>query len=225
MCFLKSEVWEHVKSETNKLEPIMARPIVGVDSIPIKVQGSATIQLTIAGVKFQHMFIVADQIIADTILGLDFLEANKCVLNLAKGELHIDEKIVALSSHTSVGTVGCAKVTVMDTVTVPAGSKLEITGHVHSAVQGTWLVESDDTNTLPICVARALVLNQGDTVPLGVVNTGLTPATLYRKSRIAIAELINDSNICSTTRSEDCTPSQRSLHNNELPVCTSTPPS
>ena len=146
------------------------------------------------------------------------MEANKCVLNLAKGELSIDEKIVALSSHSSVGTVGCAKVTMMDTVTVPAGSELEIMGHVHSAVQGTWLVESDDTNTLPVCVARALVSNQGDTVPLRVVNTGLTPATLYRKSRIAIAELINDSNICTTTRSEDCTPSQGPLHNNELPL-------
>ena len=54
VCLLKSEVWEHVMSEANKLEPIMAHRIVGVDGIPIKVQGSATIQLTIAGVKFQH---------------------------------------------------------------------------------------------------------------------------------------------------------------------------
>ena len=198
MCLLKSEVWEHVKSEANKLEPIMAHRIVGVDGIPIEVQSSATIQLTIAGVKFQHKFIVADQITADAILRLDFLEANKCVQNLAKGELSIDEKIVALSSHSSVGTVGCAKVTMMDTVTVPAGSELEIMGHVYSAVQGTWLVESNDTNTLPVCVARALVSNQGDTVPLRVVNTSLTPAILYRKSRIAIAELINDSNIGTT---------------------------
>ena len=36
------------------------------------------------------------------------------------------------------------------TVTVPAVSEMEIMGHVHSAIQGTWLVEGDETNTLPV---------------------------------------------------------------------------
>jgi len=216
VCLLKSEVWERVKSVANKLEPIIAHRIVGVDGIPIKIQGSATVQLTIAGVEFRHRFIVADQITADAILGIDFLEANKCVLNLAKGELSIGEKRVSLSSHSNIETVGCAKVTLTATVTVPAGSEMEIMGHVHSAIQGTWLVEGDETNTLPACVARALVSNQDDIVPLRVVNTGLTPATLYRHSRIAIAEPISDFNISSTTETGDCTPSQESLNSNEL---------
>lgn len=73
-------------------------------------------------------------------MGVDFLEANRCTLNLAKGELSIDEKkTVTLKSHCNGGKVGCAKVTFANTVTVSAGSELEITGHVHSAVRGTSL--------------------------------------------------------------------------------------
>ena len=78
VCLLKSEVWEKVKSEDDTIEPITAHRLVGVDSIPIKVQGSATICFTTAGVKFRHKFIIADKITADAILGVDLLEANKC---------------------------------------------------------------------------------------------------------------------------------------------------
>jgi len=95
-------------------------------------------------------------------------------------------------------------VTLTATVTVPAGSEIEVMDHVHSAIQGTWLVEGDETNTLPVCVARALVSNQDDIVPLRVVNMGLTPATLYRHSRIAVTEPITYVNICSTTENGDC---------------------
>ena len=83
-----------------------------------------------------------------------------------------------MNSHCNVGTVECAKVTLTDTVTVPAGSDMEIIGHVHSAVRGRWLVKNDDTNMLPFRVARMIISNQGQNVSLRAVNTGLTPTTL-----------------------------------------------
>ena len=116
----------------------------------------------------------------------------------------IDKKTVPLKLHCNMGTAGCAKVTLADTVTVPAGSEMEITGHVHSAVRGTWLVENDDATTLSVCVARTHATNQGENVLLRAVNTGLTPATLHRNSKIAIAELTNDAEICTIGR-EGCT--------------------
>ena len=155
VCLLKSEVWERVKSEGDTLKPITAHRLVVVDDIPIKVQGSAIIQLIIAGVEFQHKFIIADQITTDAILGIDFLEANKCILNLAKGELSVNQKTIVLASHPVVATMGCAKVTLTDTVTIRAGSEMEIRTCVHSNVKGIWLVEGDKTNQLPVCVARA----------------------------------------------------------------------
>ena len=52
---------------------------------------------------------------------------------------------------------GCAKVTVANTVTIPASSEMEIVAHVSSTVKGMWLVEGDKSNLQPVCVARALV--------------------------------------------------------------------
>ena len=44
--------------------------------------------------KFKHEFVIADHITAETILGLDFLEANKCVLDLSKQEMTIRNKVL-----------------------------------------------------------------------------------------------------------------------------------
>ena len=217
VCLLKSEVWERVKSEGDTLKPITAHQLVGVDGIPIKAQGSATIQLTIAGMEFQHRFIIADQITTDaTILGIDFLEANKCILNLAKGELSVNQKTIVLASHPVVASVGCAKVTLTDTVTISAGSEMEIRTCVHSNVKGIWLVEGDKTNQLHVCVSRALVTNQNETVPLRVVNTSLTLITLYSNRKVAIAEQINEFTICSAVEGEELTSTEGITHKCEL---------
>ena len=216
VCLLKSEVWEKVKSKADTIEPITAHRLVGVDGIPIKVQGSATICFTISGVKFQHKFIIADRITADAILGVDFLEANKCILNLAEGELSVNQKTVALSVHPAVATVGCAKITLMDTVVVPASSEMEIRARVHSNIKGVWLVDGNKTNKLPVCVARALVTTPNEIVPLRVVNTSLTPTTLYRNSKIAIAEQINESTICGTVEGEEWVATEGIHHKPEL---------
>ena len=55
---------------------------MGVDGIPIKVYGFLSVPITINGRDYQHKFIVAEQLTAEAILGLDFIEANKCVLDL-----------------------------------------------------------------------------------------------------------------------------------------------
>ena len=162
VCLLNSEVWEKVKSKADAIEPITAQRLVGVDGIPIKVQGSATICFTVAGVKFQHKFITADRITAHAILGVDFLEANKCILNLAKGELSVNQKTVALSGYPTIATVGCAKITLMHTVVVPTSNEMEIRAHFHSNIRGIWFVEGNKTNKLPVCVARALVTTQNE---------------------------------------------------------------
>jgi len=67
------------------LKPLKVHGLVGIDGIPIKVHGSATISLSIAGQKFNHDFVIANQITTDAIIGLDFLEAHKCILNMAEG--------------------------------------------------------------------------------------------------------------------------------------------
>lgn len=46
--------------------------LVGVDGVPIKVEGTVSVPIIIGGVTLQHDFIVAEQITPEAILGLHF---------------------------------------------------------------------------------------------------------------------------------------------------------
>jgi len=74
----------------------------GVDGIPLKVHGATIFPLTIGGLKFQHKLIVADKITADAILGLDFLDSQKCVLDLGLRKLCVKDTTLPSISITPV---------------------------------------------------------------------------------------------------------------------------
>ena len=80
--------------------------------------------ITIGEVTLQHDFIVAEQITADTILGLDFLETNKCILDLAGGKRQITDKTVPQTLQPLNKEVQCAKVTVMENLTIIPRSEM-----------------------------------------------------------------------------------------------------
>ena len=65
-----------------------------------------------------------------------------------------------------------------------------------------------------LCVARALVSTPSEMVPVRVVNTSLTPTTLYKNSKIATTKHIKEHSIC--TAREDGTASTDDIHNDLL---------
>ena len=74
MSFLQGAVWDKIKLQNHKLKAVAVHQLVGVDGIPISIRGSAVIQFSINGIKFQHAykFVIADHITTGAILGLDF---------------------------------------------------------------------------------------------------------------------------------------------------------
>ena len=98
---------DKVKPADDKLEAKVAHNLVSVDDNPIKINGSAIIPFTMAGLSFQQEFVITEQITADAILGVNFLESNKCVLNLANKEMLVGHHgVLPLATnpcHTSQG--------------------------------------------------------------------------------------------------------------------------
>ena len=72
VSLLSKPVWDKIKPTKAGLNPIITHRMVGVDGVPIKVDGTVSVPITIGGVTLQHDFIVAEQITAEAILGLDF---------------------------------------------------------------------------------------------------------------------------------------------------------
>ena len=96
VSLLNKEMWNKIIPTLELSEPATSHRLVGVDGVPLKVLGSAVLPVTVSGMTFKHKFIIAEHITADAILGLDFLEANRCVLNLADGSILIANKNISL---------------------------------------------------------------------------------------------------------------------------------
>ena len=75
VSLLSKEVWGRLNQTEEMLRPVVSQRIVGVDGIPIKIEGSVSVPVTIGNATFNHDFIVANEITTEAILGLDFLEA------------------------------------------------------------------------------------------------------------------------------------------------------
>ena len=61
--------------------------IVTATQEPIVIKGYAKLQISINGFVTQHKFLIADKIGEDVILGMDFLQQNSCVIDIAKQQL------------------------------------------------------------------------------------------------------------------------------------------
>ena len=72
VSLLSNLTWDKIKPTEEGLNPIATNRLVGVDGVPIKVDGTVSVPITIGKVTLQHDFIVAEQITAEAILGLDF---------------------------------------------------------------------------------------------------------------------------------------------------------
>ena len=93
----------------NKLANLTVKPLskwggcqlVGVEGTPIPVVGVADVEVSFSGVNVWAEFIVAKALSADAILGLDFLEQNRCVINAEQRVLHLKGRALALSNTES----------------------------------------------------------------------------------------------------------------------------
>ena len=99
VSLLNKALWDKISRVDKELNPVVSHCIMGVDGMPIKVHGSVSIPITINGEDYKHKFIVAEQLINEAILGLDFMETNKCILDLVIGKITISNQTVSLIPH------------------------------------------------------------------------------------------------------------------------------
>jgi len=80
VSLLNKEVWDKLNQTKDALKPVVTQRIMGVDGIPNRIEGSVSVPVTIGKATVTHDFIVANEITAEAILGLDFLEAQSVCL-------------------------------------------------------------------------------------------------------------------------------------------------
>ena len=91
VTLIRKELWDSAKPPGAQLEKWSGKQLVGVEGSPLQVCGIAQVQLALGERPFQPQAVVADGLTADVILGLDFLEANRCTIDLGEKTLRFGD--------------------------------------------------------------------------------------------------------------------------------------
>ena len=92
VTLLRKELWDLVKPQGGELEGWTGKRLVGVEGTALHVCGVARVQLMMGEKCFQPEAVVANGLTADVILGLDFLEANRCTIDLGEKVLRFRDE-------------------------------------------------------------------------------------------------------------------------------------
>jgi hypothetical protein len=96
--------------------------IMSANGTPLSVRGKSEFNFTIDK-KTYHNDAVVTYIKVDGILGLDFLKTNNCTIDMSNDVLSINGKDIRMSIE---GSLGCFRVTDVDTVSIPPRSEVII---------------------------------------------------------------------------------------------------
>ena len=185
------DVWDSVKSTDHRLEMWNGQNLIGVEGTPLQVHGYTKTTIQLAGEQFHVRVIVVDSLTTEAILGMDFLEANDCTIDIGKKQLLFPK--LKLSIPLKDGAVAHIGVTLTTSLHIPAMSEIEVTAKINGVSNtGTWLLKEKDSRKLPVRVARALVCPNSNNVPVHLLNVESTSVTVYKNTQIATMERIEE---------------------------------
>ena len=127
----------------------------------------------------------------DDILGIDFLDANECTLEMADKVLRFPNRGVSISLQdpSSQPHIVQAQVTLEETLSIPPFSEMEVMAKVSEGIYlGTWLLEGCKLKNLPVRVTCALVYPVTMTVPVRLLNLSWDTTTMFKGTKVATVE-------------------------------------
>eukprot|EP00731_Ephydatia_muelleri_P039150 Em1152g2a len=128
------------------------------------------------------------------ILGLDFLEANSCVIDCGQKVLTFPSQklsIPFLSKTTTEQGVATVGLVLKEKTVVPAGSEMEVMVKIAGPVtNGTWFVGHKSATCNGVMVANAVVSPSSNVVPVRILNPRDEMVVLKKGTQIASMELL-----------------------------------
>ena len=157
VTLLRRDLWDRGKRPQSTLEPWNGPQLVGANGTPIRVHGTAMVNLTMAHKTFPTQVVVAESLTAEAIMGLDFLEKNKCVIQADKRMLTFasDGRSVPMIRPSTQTHAARTSVNLLQSLQIPACSEQEVMARMEGKIcGGTWMIESEQSMKLPVLVAR-----------------------------------------------------------------------
>ena len=220
VTLLRLDIWNQCKNDSNTLDQWSGPKLVGVNGTPLQVMGHCKINISLSHVSVIHPILVVDSLLAQGILGLDFLQNNNCSVNLTKGSciLYVgSNKVPLLSSIVPKEEHNPVSVIVAQTMHIPERSEkiLAIVKEGTANDGRTYLLEGLEGSKSLALVAQAVVSPINNTVIVRVSNPQKDPIIIHRNAKIAVMEEVDT--VCvavaaGSYKSEDSTQRKSEKH-------------
>ena len=198
--------WHKIKTLEDKLNVQYKPGLVGVDGSSLQVAGTAQLYAYFAGQKFIVSAIVVESLQMPAILGIDFLESNKCVIDTGSKSLQIKgvKQPIPLQQPGDTPTKpSCIWAILPKTIRIPGNSEMEVMAKLGGACQGeTLYVEGRSMPHQPSILVAAAVVSPGESqeIPIRLVNWAPDSVTIYKGTRVATLEEMNSDIIVSEVK-------------------------
>ena len=193
VSLLRKDVWDNVGSE-HQLSPWTGPRLVGVEGTTLEVHGVATLEISLVGKPFLVDFVVVAVLRTQSILGLDFMEINQCVVNAGQKTLHLKALGVPMQTAPSALCITQSSVALQESIRVPAFSEMEVMAESREVLaEGIWPLEKLQERDLPVLVAGAVVMpvrGGGETtcVPVRLANPNSVEVMIHKGTEVAVVE-------------------------------------
>ena len=203
VSLMQKAVWDNACGG-RELAPWTGPQLVGVEGTSLLVHGAARIDVALAGKLLPVDVPAVGSLRVQSILGLNFLENNSCVVNAAKKALLLQGLGIPIqcSNHTSI--ISQSLVALRETLQIPAFCEMETMANTHEQLNGgVWLLEGLHDRYLPVLVAGAVVAPvmgvENTCVPVRLVNPTAVEVKIHKGTKIAVIEQLDVSAVLAVT--------------------------
>ena len=195
VTLVTKHVWNQGFAPLPNVQKWDARRLIGVNGTPLQICGCSTVELAIGTTSFHQQIIIVNDMTTEAILGLDFLEQHKCIIDTNTRMLHIQEGNISVPIVDRVCHEDnpVCRVLLSKAVIVPAKSKLDVIAEVASNTGGgTWMLQGASFSKTPLLVARELVTPFNSQVPVSLMNPGVEPVRVRKGTVIGTVERLEE---------------------------------
>ena len=217
ISLMSKDEWQLLKGSDSPLTPsdIVAE---AANNSPIGILGKTTLGVTVeSGQSFSHEFYVANELLSEIILGLNWLTSNKVKVDLSRMVLVFPNQSTKSLFVFDSNVPDPSAVVLDEDIEVPAQHEVFQTARVKNPTISESILEPN--MTLPskgVLVARVVVRPKEQRVPIQIINPGKETVKLYRGMKVGNLQQVDDVDMTDPILTSKDTKNERDFDLNHL---------
>eukprot|EP00112_Aurelia_sp_Birch-Aquarium-sp1_P002037 Seg1221.15 transcript_id=Seg1221.15/GoldUCD/mRNA.D3Y31 product="Zinc finger protein GIS2" protein_id=Seg1221.15/GoldUCD/D3Y31 len=191
ISLISKNEWESLSNE----EPLLPSDIVAeaANNSPIGILGKVNLFIEVNDArKSNHEFYVANEMLSEVILGLDWLVNNQVVIDTANMQMKFPDSkcqpLLVFDAALKDPTV----VVLSDDIEIPGRHEIVQTARIRNPIISESILEPNfDLAEKGVLVASVLVKPKEQTVPIQIINPGVDTVKLYKGTNVGCLQQVD----------------------------------